>query len=282
MASKDSQGSDPRSPVPRPDKTEQLGAQAAAAAKAAAAFYRGWRANRAPSNALQREQQRQLALYQQSYRAYRSRLARLRARLVLGGTAVVGGALVATTGEPAGLVVGGSAAALGAWQAVRGQRGLSQLEGPPEPKQIVAPPPSLPKGSPGAVAADRVSGIRLHLMELLPAVEQAHPEAAAQLRDLDATTAPSLAALVERIRALQRIQREFPGSPTAASADASIRLLADRLGEGATAYQDLLDGVIALVSAPDLAGPPTASLRSAIIDLQAYAAGLERAAETWN
>ena len=118
-------------------------------------------------------------------------------------------------------------------------------------------------------------------MELLPTIEQLHPEAADQIRAADAATAPGLNALVERLRSMQRITAELPGSAAAASARLTISALLIQLDEGAAAYQELLESVISLSSAPPLTGGPSATLRPAIEDMHAYAEGLRRAAQTW-
>ena len=273
--------------MPYGGKAESFGAQAAAAARAAAAFYRGWRSGTPTENALQREQQRQVTRYAAAMQRYRTRMAGLKARLVMGGTVFLGGAAVAASsldgmpGEAPLAVLGGGAAVIGGWQAVRARTELKHTPEPPRPLPIVAPAPALPNNSPGAMGAVRVATIRHHLMELLPQVEQIQPEAAEQVRILDAQTAPGMNALVERIRSMQRISQQMPGSSTSRTAASSMRALVQRLDEGADAYQELLDAVIGLISAPELAASPSQALRPAIVDLQSYAAGLQRAAETW-
>jgi len=278
----------PSTPERRPARRAQtLGEQAASAARAAAAFYRGLRSPAAGADPMQVEQQRRSAAYSSALAAYRSRLAALRARLVVGTGAAVGGAAVAaaTVGPPDGdaawLVVGGSTAVIGAWHAVKGTRGLHQLEEPAPPPQLVSRTPPLPEGSPGADPAARVNATRGHIMELLPGLDHLHPEAAEQVRAADAATAPGLNAVVERIRSLQRINAQMPGTEAARAARISTNHLAVQLNEGATTYQELLDGVIALSTSPSLSGGPAATLRPAIEDMHAYAAGLQRAAETW-
>lgn len=269
-------------------RAESLGGQAASAARAAAAFYRGWKGGRSQVDPLAVERERQQAKHQSAVANYRSRLGRLRVRLVAGGSAVIGGAAVAASaldGMPAEAplaVLGASAAIIGAQQALKSRRALNQLEEPKPPPAIVAAPLALPPGSAGADPAARVTGVRMHLMELLPTVENLHAEAADQIRAVDAATAPGLNALVERIRSMQRIIATMPGSPAAQSAQLTISALVIRLSEGANAYQDLLAAVIALSSAPEITGPPAATLLPAIEDMQAYAAGLQRAAQTWD
>jgi hypothetical protein len=269
-------------------RAEALGGQAAAAARAAMSFYRGWRGNRTTGpNPIELERAHREATHRAAMSRYRGALTRLRARLVVGTAGMIGGAAVAAStldgmpGEAPLAVLGGSAAAIGAWQAARSSHRLKQLQEPAPPPAIAAPPPALPPGSPGADAAQRVTGLRVHIMELLPTVEQLHPEAADQVRAADAATAPGMNALVERVRSMQRIIEQMPGSPAAQSARLSIDALTIRLQEGASAYQELLTAVIALSSAPALSGGPSATLRPAIDDMHAYAAGLRRAADTW-
>jgi hypothetical protein len=283
----------PPSPVPDPGtgangRAEALGGQAAAAARAAMSFYRGWRANRTTGpNPIEVERAHREAAHRAEMSRYRGALSRLRARLVVGTAGVIGGAAVAAStldglpGEAPLAVLGGSAAAIGAWQAARSSSKLKELQEPAPPPAIAAPPPALPPGSPGSDAAQRVTGLRMHIMELLPTVEHLHPDAADQIRAADAATAPGLNALVERVRSMQRIIAQMPGSPAAQSARLSIDALTIRLQEGASAYQELLTAVIALSSAPALTGGPSTTLRPAIDDMHAYAAGLRRAAETW-
>jgi hypothetical protein len=275
-------------PPPRgPQRAESLGSQAAAAARAAAAFYRGWRSGASVSDPMAVERQRQTARYAIALNTYRSRAAALRTRLVAGSTVAIGGAAVAAStlngmpDEAPLAVLGGSAAFIGAWQALHGRRGLQKLDPPPPPPALAAIPAPLPVGSPGAEAAARVTGLRVHLVGLLPTVEQLHEQAADEIRAADAATAPSLNALVERIRSMQQIIAQMPGTPAAQSARVSIDALTIRLTEGANAYQELLTAVIALSAAPAITGGPTATLHPAISDMRAYAAGLEAAARTW-
>jgi hypothetical protein len=289
-----SQGSNPPSRVPNhgqpsSGKAEALGGQAAAAARAAMSFYRGWRANRTGEpNPIDVERAHRQATHASAMSRYRNALIRLRTRLAVGTATVVGGAAVAAStldglpSEAPLAVVGGSAVVIGAWQAIRSSSGLKELHVPAPPPALVAPPPALPPGSAGSDAAQRVTGLRMHIMELLPTLDQLHPEAADQIRAADAATALGLNALVERVRSMQRIIRQLPGSPAAQSAQISINALTIRLQEGASAYQELLTAVITLSSAPALTGGPAATLRPAIDDMHAYAAGLQRAAETWN
>jgi hypothetical protein len=272
-------------PVPR---AESLGGQAASAARAAAAFYRGWRSSKAVApTPLDLERQRQAAKHAAALAQHRSALASFKRRMVGGTVGVVGGAAVtaSTLGPPSGdawlAVLGGSAVALGAWQAIKGNRGAKELREPVEPPQLPPAAPPLPAGSPGAEAAQRATGYRMHIMGLLPTVEQLHPEAADQIRRADAATAPGLNALVERIRSMQRISSDLPGSPAAASARLTNNALLVQLDEGAGAYQELLESVISLSSAPPLTGGPSTTLRPAIEDMHAYAEGLRRAAQAW-
>ncbi len=219
--------------------------------------------------------------------SYRSRALALRARFVAGTAGIIGGAAVAAStldgipGEAPIAVLGGSAVVIGAWQAIKSSSRLKGLQEPTPPPAIVAPPPALPPGSPGSESAALVTGLRLHILELLPSVEQLQPEAADQIRVADAATAPGLNALVERIRSMQRIIEQLPGSPAAQSAQISINALTMRLRDGASAYQELLEAVITLSAAPSLGGGPSATLRPAITDLHAYAAGLESASRAW-
>ena len=273
---------------PEAGRAEALGSQAAAAARAAAGFYRGWRTGRAPApNPMEVGRSRAAERHQIALSGYRSKLAALRVRLLAAGAGVIGGAAVAASSldgmptEAPLAVLGGSAVVIGAWQAIASRNQLRTLEQPAAPPPVVLPPPGLPPGSPGAASAERVTGLRMHIIELLPAVEQLQPRAADQIRAADAATPPGMHALVERIRSMRRIIREMPGSTAAQSAQITINALLVRLNEGASAYQELLAAVIDLSSAPALSGGPAATLRPAIQDMHAYAAGLQRAAETW-
>lgn len=278
----------PRPSGRSPQRAESLGSQAASAARAAAAFYRGWRTGKTSPDPLALERQRQAARYSAALSQYRSKAAALRARFAAGTAGVVGGAVVASAAfadiEPGAplVVAGGSAVALGVWQAAKGHRGLQRLQAPAAPVPIAAPPPPLPVGTTAAVQAQRVTRLRLHIVELLPTVEMLHPQAADEIRAADAATAPGLNAVVERIRSMQRITAQLPDSPAAASAQISVDALTIRLTEGGNAYQELLDAVIGLSSAPALTGGPSQTLGPAIADMQAYAAGLQTAARTWS
>jgi hypothetical protein len=264
-----------------PSKFEALGA---AAARAASQFARGFRSSSGP-DAIERERQRQAAAHASALSKHRSALYGLRARFIVGGTAMLGGSALgagALAGEQiAGAVLAGGVAAYGGYQSVKAKRSIDGLHEPPAPPPIMPAPVPLPAGTPGAAAADRITGARMQIMELIPTVEYLQPEAAAQVFTADATAAPATAAVVERIRLMSKIIREMPGSPAAQAAALSLPVLEQRLTEGSSAYYELLDAVIGLASAPDLNGSVGTALRPAINELQAYTAGLQRAADTW-
>jgi len=269
-----------------PQQAQAAGSHAAAAARAAAAFYRGWRSNQgAQPDPLLVEGQRQQAKGLQVVSAHRSRLSKLRFRFASGTTVAVAGTAVAagtvTQGPLGTTALGVGAIAVGAWQALRGRKGLRDLQPPREVPQIMPAPAPLPAGCPGAESAMRVTQYRRTIMEMLPTIELLHPEAAEDIRAADAATAPGLNAMVERIRSMQRIQQEMPGTSAQASAQVATGALVVRLTEGAWAYHELLEAVITLAGAPALSGGPQSTLRPAIQDMRAYATGLQRAAETW-
>jgi hypothetical protein len=204
--------------------------------------------------------------------------------MVVGAGAAVTGAGVGLTVMDTELLAAGVAAgvaAFGGYSAVRSKVAINQLRPPPDPPVIMPASVPLPPAAPGAAAAARITVARSQIMELLPTVEYLQAEAAGQVLAADAAAAPATHAVVERIRAMHRIVAEMAGSPAAQAAALSLPVLEQRLAEGAAAYHELLAAVIGLASAPDLHGSIGQSLRPAINELQAYTAGLERAAQTW-
>lgn len=168
-------------------------------------------------------------------------------------------------------------AAASAVVSVRGTRRLRGLGPGPEIVSLVGPPPTLRRGTVGFVEVSRFSTVRMQVLTLVPSVERLYPGAGDELRRADAEAAGPLTALCERLRVLDELQRELPGSSAAASAVASADVVRGRLAEGCATYDALLAAAASLLAAPDLSRSTDRVLSPAIDAMLAYAQGLTRA-----
>ena len=255
-----------------------------------------WRAARAQrptqhERALAEQHRRAIASHEREVRAYQRRKGRARARTI-GGTAVAGvagtvGALdvvvEATTSQVgvygpswmwlAAAVAGG----VTAWTARGAAKGLV----PPAAFSPPAlPPPRLNAQAIGALEADRLNTLRSQLSEILGPLERLEPPAAQELRRVDLEAAPPLHALIERLDVLDRMQRDIPNTPAAASARAAAEQVKQRLAIGCSTYETLLSAAAGLLAVPDMSRSTQEILAPAVQALTAYAHGLQQAAGT--
>ena len=248
-------------------------------------FVQGWKARQGQESGYEIERRRVLAQHAQEMSAYRRLMVAAKAKVAAGSTLLLGGgalALADAAVDPGlGIVAatGAVLAGVGGVSAYRGHRDGKALTPPQQPMLPVPPPPPLPKGTPGSAAADSIAASRDQLMVMLPTVERIHPEAAAELRRADAQAAPIMAALVERMRHLMGVRAQMPDTQAAHMAGVSVNNLAGQLATGARTYDELLAAVVELLSAAEPLSDQV--LRPSIIELQAYAAGLQRMADTW-
>lgn len=133
------------------------------------------------------------------------------------------------------------------------------------------------RGAVGFFEVSRFSTVRVQVITLVPSLERLHPGAGEELRRADAEAAGPLTALCERLRVLDDLQRELPGSAAATSAIASADVVRTRLAEGCSTYDALLAAAADLLASPDLDRRTSDVLAPAIDALVAYAHGLERA-----
>jgi hypothetical protein len=130
----------------------------------------------------------------------------------------------------------------------------------------------------GAQESQRLHQVRIQLATLLPQIAAIHPGAATELRNVDLHAAPALAALVERLAILNRVESELAGTRSQETAHDSAVELRRRLEQGVEKYEELLHAALQLVSAPDPYQATAEMLDSSARELTAYAHGLQVAA----
>lgn len=225
----------------------------------------------------QREQARQ-----------RARLSSLRSQIVGGAVAAgVSGAIgvwdvIATSGGsdfPGPTAFWFLLAAASAVVSIRGQRKLRSLPPATEPMTIVGAPPTLRRQAIGATEVSRFATVRVQVITMTPALDRLYPGAGDELRRADAEAAGPLTALCERLRVLDDLQRELPGTTTAHTAASSAEIIRDRLSAGCRTYDDLLAAAARLLAAPDLSRSTDTVLAPAVAAMLAYAHGLQRASD---
>jgi hypothetical protein len=238
------------------------------------------------------QRQRAIAAHDRSVRKFERRKSRLRTQSIA-GTAVAGVAgtvgvidVVSEAVTSQAGVYGPSwmwlgAAIIGAVSALTARRTSAQLPSPAAVAAIPGPPPPLPTDAIGAHEAAYLTRLRVQLSTVLPQIEYLQPAAAEELRAADAEAAPPLHSLIERLAALDRMQRELEGTTAGDSARRAAIEVRDRLATGASTYEQLLSASAALLAAPDSARSTSEVLLPAIEALTAYAHGLQRSADTY-
>ncbi len=274
----------------RTDLTSRIASGIAEATAHAVAFRDGWRSPPQPRNPHDRmalEHERQQREYARATQRYQSRVTRLRNRAGYAtATAIAAGAVAAA--DLVGSVGGGSLDAwfwLGAPAAViagvtarTSRRKAEEMAQPLPPTAPPPPPRPLPTGVVGAAESAHLHRVRVQLAQLIPTIEGLHREAAVEIRRTDFEAAPALAALVERLAVLARVQGEMFGTPAAATAAASAEEIRIRLAQGVGMYEELLNAALQMLSAPDPAAAPSYRLDITVRELAAYTEGLHVAA----
>jgi hypothetical protein len=149
------------------------------------------------------------------------------------------------------------------------------------PELPAMPIEPLPAGTPGADEVARWSRAAHRWDEMLPLVDQLHPDAGAQLRRALQEVDPALRSLVERLGTLYRTSQQMPGTQAAAAAHRASIEVAHQLRDGVEAYEGLVAAAAELIAAPDLNRSVTEVVGPAVLDVQAYTSGLRRAAGTF-
>ena len=241
------------------------------------------RGPRAGSKALAVEHRKAVAANKREIARHRGRLATLR-------TEVTGGAVVAATGATIGLIdvvtpmdgplwLWFGAAGVGLLVSVRARLKLRHVGPVPRELELVGPPAALPRGAAGAAEVARFTAVRVQVMTLAPSLDRLYPGSGDELRRADNEAAVPLTALAERLRVLDQLQRELPGTGAAASAAASAKEVGLRLAAGCATYDELLAAAARLLAAPDPSRSTEQILAPAVDAMVAYAHGLQRAAD---
>lgn len=244
-------------------------------------------------------QQRQYALAQRAQaeaaqnfatQRYQSKLTRAASRARTGGYLAAGAAglglvdVVTGIGAPGldGVVPAGPgmwfvAAAVSGFIALRARAKVRHPAPPPQVPLPAVPPPLLAPGTVGAEECAEVLRAESQLHAMLPAVDALHTGAGDSLRATLNSVEPRMHGLIERLELVAGI--DAIRAPQAAEAAETLRR---RLGQGALAYDRLIDATATLLAAPDPAGTATDSLAIATAELEAYAAGLGAASDVFD
>ncbi len=237
---------------------------------------------------LAQEHRREVARQRRALLQHRSRQASLRSQAVGGAVvaAVTGSigvidvlATAAGSDVPAPSLLWFGIAAVSGLMSVRGRRRLRQLPAAPETLALVGPPPTMRRGAIGSSEVARFAAVRVQVMTMAPALDRLYPGAGSELRRADAEAAAPLTALCERLRVLDDLQRELPGTSAATSAASAAQTVRGRLSAGCATYDDLLAAAARLLAAPDLSRSTDEVLAPAVNALLAYAHGLQRASD---
>lgn len=201
--------------------------------------------------------------------------------MTIGGTAV--GASAGTVGVidviatgPGGVgwfIVSG----LGALTAVIGGRKWRRLAPFTSLPTIPSPPALVRRGAIGHESVARYTAVRVQTVQVIRAIEPLHAGAAVEIRSADAQAAPTLNALAERLRVLDEMARQMPGSQAATQARQAAQAVSKQLDQGSAGYDVLLAAAARLLAEPDLGVPVRQVLEPASSALIAYAHGLRAA-----
>lgn len=196
----------------------------------------------------------------------------------IGGTAVgasagtIGVIDVVATG-PGGIgwfVVAG----LGAVTAVIGGRRWRRMTPFTALPTIPSPPALVRRGAIGHDSVARYTAVRVQTVQVIRAIEPLHADAAIEIRSADAQVAPTLNALADRLRVLDEMCRQMPGSQAAEQARQAALAVSHQLDQGSAGYDVLLAAAARLLAEPDLGTPVSHVLEPASSALIAYAHGL--------
>ncbi len=264
------------------DLTMRLASGLAEASAHAAAFRAGWKNVPQPSDPGDRmalEHERQQRAYSREVVRYGNRLARLRSRANYAvAVAITGGAVAVadavSDGPEALFFIGAPAAVIGGLVARSSRRKAAELSKPLPPTAPPPPPRPLPPGVCGAAESAHLHRVRVQLAQLIPTIEGLHSDAAIEIRRADFEAAPALAALVDRLAVLSRVEVDMRGTAAAATAAHSAEEIRLRLAEGVAMYEELLNAALQMLSAPDPASAPSHRLDITVRELASYTEGL--------
>lgn len=266
----------------------RLAAGLAEASATAAAFRAAWQRPAVPADPHDRmalEHERQQRDYHRNVRAYERTKNRLRSQVqYLTATGLVAGSAAAVdfVAGPGSLDawfwVGAPTAVISGIWARSASRRSKELKHPVPPTAPPPPPRPLPPGFPGAHESAVLHRVRVQLAQLIPTIEGLHEDAAIEIRRADFEAAPAMAALVERLAVLHRVEVDMTGSAAATTAAASAAEIRARLAQGVAMYEELLNAALQMLSAPDPASAPSARLSVTVQELAAYSEGLRVAA----
>lgn len=249
--------------------------------------YQNYRATR-PHRPTDRElvlAQRQaiVAGHQNRLAGHDRRLQRMRTREVVWTAGAAGASAMGVVGAvtPQPSLLWFSAAGLSGLMAYLTRQKRQHLPPPAMPELPPLPIEPLPVGTPGAQEVARWARAAQRWDDLLPVVDQLHPEAGQQLRKALSEVDPALRSLVERLGTLYRTTQQMAGTQAAVSAQRASVEVAARLREGVEAYEGLVAAAAELIAAPDLHQSVTGIVGPAVLDVQAYTDGLRKAAGTF-
>jgi hypothetical protein len=197
--------------------------------------------------------------------------------MTIGGTAVgasagtIGVIDVVATG-PGGIgwfIVSG----IGAVAAVIGGRRWRRLAPFTALPTIPSPPVLVRRGAIGHDSVARYTAVRVQTVQVIRAIEPLHGSSV-EIRSADAQVAPTLNALADRLRVLDEMARQMPGSQAAAQAQQAAHSVSKQLDQGSAGYDVLLAAAARLLASPDLGTPVSQVLEPASSALIAYAHGL--------
>lgn len=234
------------------------------------------------------EHERQQREYTRDIKRYNGRVARLRSRAMYATTAAITGGTVAGVdfltanvgggGLDAWFWVGAPTAIIGAIVARGSRRKADGLSKPLPPTAPPPPPRPLPAGVTGAAESAHLHRVRVQLAQLIPTIEGLHGDAAIEIRRADFEAAPAMAALVDRLAVLYRIEADMRGTAAAMTAATSAEEIRQRLAQGVHMYEELLNAALQMLSAPDPTSAPSHRLDITVQELAAYTEGLRVAA----
>jgi hypothetical protein len=228
---------------------------------------------------LAREARRTQIAARKAKRAHTSRKARAQV-MTIGGTAIgasagtVGVLDVASSGGGLGWFVVAGLGVISAFVGGRTWRTLAPLAAVPT---VASPPPLLRRGAIGTDEVSRYLAVRIQTVQVIRAIEPLHTDAAHEIRSADCQVAPTLNALAERLRILDEMSRQMPGSLAATQAQEAARAVSRQLDQGCAGYDVLLTAAARLLAEPDLGQPVGHVLEPASSALIAYAHGLRTA-----
>jgi hypothetical protein len=250
--------------------------------------YQQYKASK-PTRPTQREvvlQQRQMIVVQHQNRlaGFERRKQRMKSRQTIYTAGAAGAGAIGAVGlvTPQPSILWFTAAGLSGLMAYLTREKRQTLQAPPMPELPPMPIEPLPAGTPGADEVTRWSRAAQRWDEMLPLVDQMHPDAGEQLRRALREVDPALRSLVERLGTLYRTSQQMPGTQAAAAAHRASIEVASQLREGVEAYEGLVAAAAELIAAPDLNRSVTEVVGPAVLEVQAYTGGLRKAAGTFS